>query len=216
MPAGDEATTAVLFLASKGNLTRDFNVSYAEGGTGDTWTLRLDPKLKQSAPLHAVGQAELVMGSVGEIRVQGQVQVRLQMECDRCLEPTVFPVDSSFELYYRPVAEAHFDVGANKAAQRRHRPEAAIGARAVRVEEKAIDAGEAEMGFYEGDGLELNDVLREYVLLALPMRKLCNENCKGICPVCGQNRNQNECRCQTSAGDDRWAALKEIRKNAES
>lgn len=47
MPADDEATTAVLFLAGKGNLTRDFNVSYAEGGSADTWTLRLDPKLKQ-------------------------------------------------------------------------------------------------------------------------------------------------------------------------
>ena len=65
---------------------------------------------------------------------------------------------------------------------------------------------------YEGDGLELNDVLREFVLLALPMQKLCNENCKGICPVCGQNRNQNECRCQNAADDNRWAALKELRK----
>ena len=154
----------------------------------------LDPKLKQSAPLRASGQAELVMSSLGEIRVKGQVQVRLQAECDRCLEPTEFPVDSSFELYYRPVAD-----GNNTA-------------RAVRVEEKALDAGEAEMGFYEGDGLELNDVLREFVLLALPMRKLCDENCKGICPLCGQNRNQNECRCQTVADDNRWAALKELRK----
>ena len=151
----------------------------------------LDPKLKQSEPLQASGKAELVMGSLGEIRVTGQVQVRLQSECDRCLEPAGFPIDSSFELYYRPVAEGY-------------------------GEEKALDAGEAEMGFYEGDGLELNDVLREFVLLALPMQKLCNENCKGICPVCGQNRNQNECRCQSNAGDDRWAALKEIRKNAES
>jgi uncharacterized protein len=151
----------------------------------------LDPKLKQSAPLHASGQAELVIDALREIRVKGQVQVRLQMECDRCLEPTVFPVDSSFELYYRPVAEGY-------------------------GEEKSLDAGEAEMGFYEGDGLELNDVLREFVLLALPMRKLCDENCQGICPVCGQNRNQSECSCQTAAGDDRWAALKEIRKNAES
>ncbi len=176
----------------------------------------LDPKVKQSAPLHAVGQAELVMGSLGEIRVKGDVQVRLQSECDRCLEPTAFPVDSSFELYYRPVAEGYIDVGANNAARRGRRPEKTVAPRAVRVEEKALDAGEAEMGFYEGDGLELNDVLREFVLLALPMQKLCDENCKGICPVCGQNRNQNECRCQTSAGDDRWAALKEIRKNAES
>lgn len=47
MPADDEATTAVLFLAGKGNLTRDFNVSYLDGGAADTWTLRLDPKLKQ-------------------------------------------------------------------------------------------------------------------------------------------------------------------------
>jgi DUF177 domain-containing protein len=147
----------------------------------------LDPKLKQSEPLYASGQAELVMGSLGEIRVKGQVKVRMQADCDRCLEPANFPVDSSFELYYRPVAEGY-------------------------GEEKAIDPGEAEMGFYEGDGLELNDVLREFVLLALPMQRLCDENCKGICPVCGQNRNHEECRCQATAGDDRWAALKELRK----
>jgi uncharacterized protein len=161
------------------------------------------------------------MGSLGEIRVTGQVKVRLQSECDRCLEPAGFPIDSSFELYYRPVADGYLDVNANRvgvnnAAHRGRRPEAAIASRAVRVEEKSLDAGEAEMGFYEGDGLELKDVLREFVLLALPMQKLCNENCKGICPVCGQNRNQSECRCQSNAGDDRWAALKEIRKNAES
>ena len=172
----------------------------------------LDPKLKQAEPLHASGKAELVMGSLGEIRVTGQVKVRLQSECDRCLEPAGFPIDSSFELYYRPVEEGNLGLNANSAARRGRKPEAAITARAVRLEEKALDAGEAEMGFYEGDGLELNDVLREFVLLALPMQKLCNENCKGICPVCGQNRNQNECRCQTTAGDDRWAALKELRK----
>ena len=176
----------------------------------------LDPKLKQAGPLQASGQAELVMGSLGEIRVTGQVRVRLQSECDRCLEAAEFPVDSSFELYYRPVADGYLGVNANNVARRGHRPEAVIASRAVRLEEKSLDAGEAEMGFYEGDGLELNDVLREFILLALPMQKLCEENCKGICPVCGQNRNQNECRCQTDAGDDRWAALKEIRKNAES
>jgi DUF177 domain-containing protein len=172
----------------------------------------LDPKLKQSEPLQASGKAELVMGSLGEIRVTGQVKVRLQAECDRCLEPAGFPIDSSFELYYRPVAEGYLDVTANNAARRGRRPEAASAARAVRVEEKALDAGEAEMGFYEGDGLELNDVLREFILLALPMQKLCDENCKGICPVCGQNRNHKDCRCQTTASDDRWAALKELRK----
>ena len=160
----------------------------------------LDPKLKQAGALKATGTVELVSGSLGEILVKGDVKVRMQADCDRCLEPADCPVESGFELYYRPVDESYLGADAGNTP------------RAVRLEEKAIDAGEAEMGFYEGDGLELNDVLREFVLLALPMQRLCDENCKGICPACGQNRNQNECRCQTVVGDNRWAALKELRK----
>jgi uncharacterized protein len=146
----------------------------------------LDPKLRQAGSLVATGEAELVTGPLGEIRVKGHVRVQMEADCDRCLEPAHFPIDSDFELYYRPVAEGY-------------------------GEESAIDAGEAEMGFYEGDGVELNEVLREFVLLALPMQRLCREDCKGICPVCGQNRNQKECQCQASAIDDRWGALKSIR-----
>ena len=77
-------------------------------------------------------------------------------------------------------------------------------------EEVAIDAGEAEIGFYEGDGIELNDVLREYVLLTLPMQRVCRQDCKGICPACGQNRNLKDCACQAVPLDDRWAALERI------
>lgn len=146
----------------------------------------LDPKLRQTGPLRAAGKAELVLGSLGEIRVKGHLAVQMQADCDRCLEPAAAPVDSDFELYYRPVEEGY-------------------------GEEKAIDQGEAEMGFYEGDGLELNEVLREFVLLSMPMQRLCSEKCKGICPVCGQNRNLNNCDCQAQSVDDRWAALKELR-----
>jgi uncharacterized protein len=77
-------------------------------------------------------------------------------------------------------------------------------------EETAIDPGEAEMGFFEGGGVELNDVLREYVLLSLPMQRLCRPECKGMCPVCGKNRNLSECQCPREAADDRWSALKSI------
>ncbi len=145
-----------------------------------------DPKLRQVGALKATGKAELVMGSIGEIRVSGHVTAQIESDCDRCLEPARFPIDSDFTLYYRPVEAGYGD-------------------------EKEIDGGEAEMGFYEGDGLELNDVLREYVLLALPMQRVCSESCKGICPVCGQNRNLKECGCHVEAKDDRWAALKELR-----
>ena len=63
-------------------------------------------------------------------------------------------------------------------------------------EEVEIDEGEAEIGFYEDGGMELEDILREQVLLALPMQRVCSEACKGICPVCGKNRNETECDCQ--------------------
>ena len=146
----------------------------------------LDPKLRQVGPLRATGKVELVSGSLGEIRVRGHAQVPMEAECDRCLEPARIAVESDFELYYRPVSEGY-------------------------GEDTGIDQSEAEMGFYEGDGLELNDVLREYVLLSLPMQRLCRQNCKGICPECGQNRNSGDCGCAGVRADDRWAALKALK-----
>ncbi len=145
----------------------------------------LDPKLRQKGLLRAAGKVELVVDSLGEIRAKGHLSVCMEADCDRCLDPASFPIDSDFELYYRPVEEGY-------------------------GEEKAIDESEAQIGFYEGDGLELNDVLREEVLLELPMQRVCSVSCKGICPVCGQNRNQIECACHAAAVDDRWAALKKL------
>ena len=145
----------------------------------------LDEKLRQIGPLKAAGKVEMVGGSRGEIRVKGHLSVAMEADCDRCLEPARFPIDSDFELFYTPVTEGPVN------------------------EEVAIDASEAEIGFYEGDGIELNDVLREYVLLTLPMQRVCRQDCKGICPVCGQNRNLKDCACQAVPLDDRWAALKD-------
>ena len=146
----------------------------------------LDEELHQSSPLKAGGKVELVTGALGEIRVTGHLSVLMEAACDRCLENSKFPIDSDFTLYYRPVAEGYGD-------------------------EKEIDTGEAEMGFYEGEGLELNDVLLEQILLALPMQRVCREDCKGICLACGRNRNQSECQCRTATTDDRWAALKQLK-----
>ena len=157
---------------------RPFDVELAPGAIEF-----LDPKLRQVGPLRAAGRVELVLGSIGEIRAKGHLAVAMETDCDRCLEPARLSIDADFELDYRPVAEGYGD-------------------------EKAIDPGEAEMGFYDGAGIELKDFLREYILLALPMQRVCSVRCKGICPVCGQNRNQIDCTCQAAAVDERWAALK--------
>jgi uncharacterized protein len=110
----------------------------------------------------------------------------MQSDCDRCLEPAVFPIESHLDLFYRPDVREDYQ------------------------EDIAIDEGESEIAFYEGGGIELKDVLREYVLLSMPMQRVCNSSCQGICPVCGQNRNLAGCHCETKQPDDRWSALKRL------
>ena len=146
----------------------------------------VDKKLWQAGPLRAAGSAELLPNTSGEIRIQGRLDVLMQAECDRCLDPASYPVEVDFDLFYLPA----------KAGPKNP--------------EVALDAGESEIDFYQGDGLELEDVLREQILFSLPMQKTCRQDCKGICPVCGQNRNVAECGCQSKAPDDRWAALREL------
>jgi uncharacterized protein len=58
--------------------------------------------------------------------------------------------------------------------------------------------------------MELEDILREQILLLLPMQKVCREACKGICPICGRNRNETDCQCKVETVDDRWQALRNI------
>jgi len=143
-------------------------------------------RLIQASPLQSEGSAELLPHTEGEIRLRGHLAVTMRCDCNRCLEPAEFPIDSGFDLFYRP-AEVAGD-----------------------VDEVEIDAGEAEIGFYEGDGIELEDVLREQILLSMPMQRVCREECRGICPVCGQNRNLINCGCEAKLVDERWSALKKV------
>jgi uncharacterized protein len=143
--------------------------------------------LVQSSPLHATGTAELLEHSDGELRVQGQYEVVVEAQCDRCLGQARFPLKASFDLYYLPAAVI------------------------AREEEVAIDEDEAEIAFYEGSGMELGDILREQVLLALPMQRVCDQACKGICPVCGGNRNDCQCESGPAVADERWSALRNLK-----
>jgi uncharacterized protein len=145
-----------------------------------------DQGLRQITPLEVEGSAELLAHTLGEIRIKGHLKVRMATDCDRCLEPAEFPIDSDFDLFYRPEVQVEFG------------------------EEVEIDEGEAEIAFYEGGGIELKDVLREFVLLSLPMQRICREDCHGICPVCGLSRNLVSCGCDAKQVDERWSALKNL------
>jgi uncharacterized protein len=82
--------------------------------------------------------------------------------------------------------------------------------------ERSITAPETEIGYYQKDSLALEDVLREQVLLALPVRTLCKPDCKGLCPRCGANRNLQACNCDPGPSDPRWEALSGLRDRIKS
>jgi uncharacterized protein len=155
-------------------------------------TLELGPELRQSSPARVSGRATLVeehdgAACIADIRVVGNVSTRLEMRCARCLEVVFRDVNSSFDLLYRPQGVD------------------------ARPEEASICEAETEIGFYQGKGLLLEDVIKEQLLLSVPLRAVCREECKGLCPQCGRNRNLEACKCSNQTPDPRWAALEEIK-----
>jgi uncharacterized protein len=158
----------------------------------------LGGEARQRTPLKTSGRAEVVEEHHGkhqvirDIRLRGRLSTGLELQCARCLEPVKQDVVREFELLYRP-----------------------LGADAGR-DELSVTAAEAEIGYYQGDGILLEDVLREQVLLALPLKVTCREDCKGLCPHCGKNLNEEQCSCSVPMEDPRWAALKEIRDRIEN
>jgi uncharacterized protein len=156
------------------------------------------PEVHQIGTLHAEGRAELIVEHRGhhqdveDIRLVGKLTAEMEVACARCLEPVVHRIARDFDVLYRPQ-------GVDR-----------------RGEEVSISEAETEIGYYQGEGLLLEDVLREQVVLAMPVKTVCREDCKGLCPSCGRNRNQEQCGCEQRAGDPRWAALGEIRNKLQS
>jgi uncharacterized protein len=169
----------------------DFAEEYQPGA------IDLGGEAKQHSPLKTSGHAEVVEEHHGkhqiikDIRLRGGLATGLELQCARCLEPVHQDIQRDFELLYRP-----------------------LGADAGKDELSVTDA-EAEIGYYQGEGLLLEDVLREQVLLALPLKVTCREDCKGLCPECGKNLNDEQCSCSREVEDPRWAALKEVRSRLE-
>jgi uncharacterized protein len=165
----------------------DFHVSLPPGAIDYTEDIR------QSGDLTAQGRADLLHEHRGphdvvdDIRIRADAKTHLELACARCLEPVIVPVATTFDLIFRP------------------------GQADASSAERSISTSETEIGYYEGDGLLLEDVLREQILLALPARVLCNEACKGLCPTCGRNRNTDPCDCDSALSDPRWAALQSVR-----
>jgi len=147
------------------------------------------PDIRQVGPLQLKGQAELIVEHRGpkefvdDIRLRAVYSGEFSQLCARCLEPVAQPLAGEFDLIFRPEG---------------------VDAEAG---ERSITEDETEIGYYEESGLLLEDAVREQVLLTLPARSLCREDCKGLCPHCGNNRNLAACECAEKPMDPRMAVL---------
>jgi uncharacterized protein len=120
-------------------------------------------------------------------RLVGRVRTELELPCSRCLEPFRLPVDQAFDLRYHP------------------QPDAAAESETEIAEE------DLETSFYRDEQIDLAELLREQFYLVLPMKPLCREDCKGLCPQCGRNLNTETCNCTPAWEDPRLAALKQFK-----
>ena len=121
-------------------------------------------------------------------RLVGRVRTTLELPCSRCVEPFKSPVDASFDLGYLP--RSH-NVGEG---------------------EREVEEDDLSTSFYEDETLDLGQLMREQFYLSLPMKPLCQVECRGLCPHCGTNLNRGRCGCRRDWEDPRLAALKALKQ----
>ena len=164
----------------------EFDVSLAAG------EIDYGEEVSQSGALAVDGRAELIEEHRGprevvpDIRLRAKYAGKVEVACARCLEPVEYALKGDFDLIFRPLG---VDGGAS---------------------EHSITTDETEIGYYQKSGLVLEDVLREQVLLSLPAKTLCRQDCKGLCPRCGRNLNSETCTCDAAPVDPRWSALSDL------
>lgn len=121
-----------------------------------------------------------------QFHLVGHVQSTLTLTCGRCLEEMALPVDVPFDLLYLP----HQDN---------------VGDGEVEVEDDDLTTA-----YYRDDQIDLGQLVVEQFLLALPMKPLCRESCRGLCPECGTNLNTATCSCVRTWTDPRLEGLKPL------
>ena len=124
----------------------------------------------------------------GRYRVAGRLTGEVELTCSRCLEPFTVPIATTFDLRYIPRAE-----------------NAGEG-------EREVEEDDLSTAFYDNDEIDLSQLIMEQLQLALPMKPLCADTCKGLCPQCGTNLNTGACDCNQKWEDPRLGALRSMKR----
>lgn len=121
--------------------------------------------------------------------IEGRVETVVDVSCSRCLEEARVPVKADFRYAFLPAEEATF-------------------------QDRELNADDMEFSYFNGEIIDLVPLIYEQIVLQIPMKTLCREDCRGLCPHCGMNLNASNCDCDTSRGDERFAVLKNFRNTA--
>ena len=147
--------------------------------------------IQQVGPLDWSASAER---AGDEIRIAGSLKTLLELPCSRCLEPARITINKPFDLFFRQRDEDMFDED----------------------EEVELEEADTRTAFFTGTQLSIADILREQILLALPMKALCTVDCKGLCPHCGTNLNSGTCNCPKETFNPHMDTLLEIKRRLEN
>jgi uncharacterized protein len=133
-------------------------------------------------------RAHVERSDAQSLHVRGHLNLKTSGPCSRCLAETPLVIDQELDLFFLPESDALADHDDEEGAELQDR--------------------DLVVTFYKGDTLDLGAIVREHVLLAQPMKRLCREDCKGVCPTCGTDRNLNSCDCaKTLVKDSPFSTL---------
>lgn len=137
-------------------------------------------------------KAQLNIKPVGRgiFQVTGRVQADPELECSRCLKRFSYSVDSELSIEVSPLTTMD------------------------RAPEHELTRGELETAFYQGDEIEPLEIVKEQLLISIPMVPVHIPDCKGLCPVCGTDLNTTDCRCENKGREEfgPFSRLKDIFK----
>jgi uncharacterized protein len=122
-----------------------------------------------------------------DILVRGHLEGRLALACGRCLEPFSPPLETDFDLLLVPAPQGEAS------------------------EEEELSAAELDLDFYSGETVDLEAIIREQIILMVPLKPLCRDDCRGLCPICGINLNQETCSCQVEKSASPFAQLAKLK-----
>ncbi len=148
-----------------------------------------------AAPLAAcrLVSADLALSVEGtDVVAEGSFEAEGEAPCDRCSEPVHVRFGKAFYTVLTPKGEAP------------------AGAGPVELHEEDLD-----VGYYDGKGVEVNDIFWEQVALELPLKVVCSESCRGVCPTCGANRNREACSCTSADAPGPFDILKNLKGKKE-